>query len=202
MQYRNEKDVILAHTAAWFQNSEWSLERFAYELLAPALQAAELVEGLVFDQQCADDYLKSRKAWRQRVDRIFNGAQPFPLEWKWPWVNSLVEPFRTELLNDLQMVAGMIPVARPELRAVSGVSAVRARIAQVMIECGEFFQAAAEPAGDGVYDREDKSGAAEMIEKGFDAVGAILGELKALSAGTGFELPAGLAMDLQGVARG
>lgn len=187
MCHKTETEVVLGHTAQWFQNSEMSMERFAHDRLAPALVAAGLIEEIPAPQD-AEAFTKGRKAWRQRVDRLFNGSQPFPLEWKWVWINSVDEPFRTEIKNDLQIMAGMLPVARPELRAVKGVESTRARIAQVMIECAEFFQAAAEPAQDGRYCREDRAAAAEMIEKGFEAAGAILGELTALAAGAGVTL--------------
>ncbi|WP_298727346.1 hypothetical protein [uncultured Pseudomonas sp.] len=190
MQHSTETDIVLGHTAKWFQNSEMSMERFAHDLLAPALEAAGLIEEAQKPQD-AEAFTKGRKAWRQRVDRLFNGSQPFPLEWKWAWINCVAEPFRTEIKNDLQIMAGMLPVARPDLRAVNGVESTRARIAQVMIEVAEFFQAAAEPAEDGRYCRDDRGAAAEMIEKGFEAAGAILTELTALAAGTGVTLPVG-----------
>jgi hypothetical protein len=188
MQHSTETEILLKHTAQWFQNSEMSMERFAHERLAPALSAAELIDAkpAIVD---GESYEKFRKAWRQRVDRLFNGAQPFPLEWKWHWINSVDEPFRTEIKNDLQILAGNLPVARPDLRAINGVESTGARIAQVMIECGEFFQAAAKPAEDGRYCRDDRESAAEMIEKGFEAAGAILSELVALAAGAGVTLP-------------
>lgn len=191
MCHKTETEVVLGHTAQWFQNSEMSMERFAHDRLAPALVAAGLIEEIPAPQD-ADAFTKGRKAWRQRVDRLFNGSQPFPLEWKWVWINSVDEPFRTEIKNGLQIMTGMLPVARPELRAVKGVESTRARIAQVMIECGEFFQAAAEPAQDGRYCREDREAAADMIKKGFEAAGAILGELTALAAGAGVTLTPGL----------
>jgi len=191
MQHSTETEIVLGHTAQWFQNSEMSMERFAHDHLAPALEAAGLIEATPAPQD-GEAFTKGRKAWRQRVDRLFNGSQPFPLEWKWAWINSVDEPFRTEIKNDLQIMAGMLPVVRPDLRAVNGVESTRARIAQVMIECGEFFQAAAEPAGDGRYCRDDQGAAHEMIEKGFEAAGAILSELVALAAGAGITLPHGM----------
>ncbi|MGF6672108.1 hypothetical protein [Pseudomonas monsensis] len=190
MQHSTETEIVLGHTAKWFQNSEMSMERFAHDLLAPALETAGLIEATPAPQD-GEAFTKGRKAWRQRVDRLFNGSQPFPLEWKWAWINSVDEPFRTEIKNDLQIMAGMLPVARPDLRAVNGVESTRARIAQVMIECGEFFQAAAEPAQDGRYCRDDRGAAAEMIEKGFEAAGAILGELSSLAVGAGITLSPG-----------
>lgn len=191
MCHKTETEVVLGHTAQWFQNSEMSMERFAHDRLAPALVAAGLIEEIPAPQD-AEAFTKGRKAWRQRVDRLFNGSQPFPLEWKWVWINSVDEPFRTEIKNGLQIMTGMLPVARPELRAIKGVESTRARIAQVMIECGEFFQAAAEPAQDGRYCPEDREAAADMIKKGFEAAGAILGELTALAAGAGVTLTPGL----------
>lgn len=191
MHHKNETEILLGHTSKWFQHSEMSMERFAHDLLAPGLMAAGLIEETPAPQD-AEAFTKGRKAWRQRVDRLFNGAQPFPLEWKWVWINSVAEPFRTEIKNDLQILAGLLPVAQPELRAINGVESTRARIAQVMIECGEFFQAAAEPASDGRYCREDQGNAHEMIEKGFEAAGAILTELVALAAGAGITLPHGM----------
>lgn len=198
MKRKTETEIILGHTSNWFQNSEMSMERFAHDLLAPALAAEGHVEGLV-QADDADSYTKARKAWRQRVDRLFNGSQAFPLEWKWAWISCIAEPFRTEILNDLQIMAGMLPVARPELRAVDGVKSTGARIAEVMIECGEFFQAAATPAADGRYCRDDRAAAADMIEKGLEAAGAILTELAALAAGAGVTLPKSLVMGFAAV---
>jgi len=198
MSRKTETEIILGHTAHWFQNSEMSMERFAHERLAPALEAQDLVE-VPPSAEGVDDIIRRRKAWRQRVDRLFNGSQPFPLEWKWAWVNCVSEPYRTEIVNDLQIMAGMVPVLRPSLRAINGVESTRARIAHVMIECGQFFEAAAEPAQDGRYCREDRDAAAEMIEKGFEAAGAILGELVALATGAGVNLPAGPLGTLGGV---
>jgi hypothetical protein len=190
MSRKTETEIILGHTAHWFQNSEMSMERFAHEHLAPALEAQGLIE-VPPTAESADEIIRRRKAWRQRVDRLFNGAQPFPLEWKWTWVNCVSEPYRTEIVNDLQIMAGMVPVLRPSLRSINGVESTSARIAQVMIECGQFFEAAAVPAQDGRYCRQDRDAAAEMIEKGFEAAGAILGELVALAAGAGVTLPTG-----------
>jgi len=197
MAAKSEKDIILAHTAQWFQNSEWSMERFAHDLLAPVLEADGHVEGLVGPQD-GESFIKARKAWRQRVDRIFNGALPFPLEWKWSWINAMAEPFRSEALKDLQLFAGMIPVVRPDLRHVNGVHSSKARIAEVMIEVAEFFQASAPAAEDGRYDRDDHAHAADMVEKGLEAVGAIISEIKAVAAGCGFDLPVGRAFVVVG----
>lgn len=201
MQHSTETEIVLGHTAQWFQNSEMSMERFAHDLLAPALENAELIERAPRPQD-AEAFTKARKAWRQRVDRLFNGSQPFPLEWKWVWINCVAEPFRTEIANDLQIMAGMVPVVRPELRAVNGVESTRARIAQVMIEVGEFFKAAAEPAGDGRYCRDDREAASEMIEKGLEAAGAIMTELFALAAGAGVSMPQGPFAAIVEVRRG
>jgi hypothetical protein len=190
MANRTEKEVLLYQTAEWFKNSPWSVEAFAHDALAPALAAAGLIEPLGVPDDGAE-YLRDRKAWGQQISRIFHGTKPFPLEWKWVWINKVAEPYRTRILTECQALAGCMNVKLPEIRTVDGVLSARARIGAVMIEVGEFFTAAAEPSGDGQYDREDCQVAAkEMLTKGVEAIQAILAELHAVAAGTGVDLPA------------
>lgn len=190
MPGRNETEIVLHHTAVWFQNSEWSMERFAHDLLAPALVAAKLLAPLE-DPLEGDVYLKQRKAWGQRIARIFHGQQPFPLEWKWAWVSQVPRPYQQEMLDDLLAMAGCLNVPIPELRTIAGVKATAARMGTVLGEFGEFVTAAALPSGDGHYSRQDCPNAVtEMLDKGIDAVQALLAELQALAAGTGVQLPA------------
>lgn len=190
MPGRNETEVILQHTAVWFQNSEWSMERFAHDLLAPALRSARLIEPENV-QPDGDAYLRQRKAWGQRISRIFHGTQPFPLEWKWAWVGQVPNPYRQEMLNDLLAMAGCLNVPIPQIRPIAGVQATAARMGDVLQEFGEFVTSSAVPAGDGHYSRQDCPAAvADMLEKGLDAVQALLAELQALATGAGAQLPA------------
>lgn len=190
MARRNERDVVLHFTREWFQHSNWSMERFASDALAPALVAAGLIEPL--DQlEDAPAYLKARKAWGQRIARMFNGDGSIPLEWKWVWINEVPEPYRSSIHNELQALAGCLNVPLPEIRVVAGVKAAKARMGEVLQEFGEYVTASAGPAADGHYSREDDTDAVkEALTKGTEAVQAILAELQALAAGSGLPLPA------------
>lgn len=190
MPGRNETEVVLHHTGRWFQHSEWSMERFAHDLLAPALVEAKLLAPLE-DPLKGDDYLKQRKAWGQQIARIFHGTKPFPLEWKWAWISQVPKPYQQDMLDDLLALAGCLNVPIPEIRAIAGVQATAARMGDVLLEFGEFVTASALPAGDGHYSRQDCPAAVrEMLDKGVDAVQALLAELQALATGAGAQLPA------------
>lgn len=189
MSCRTETDVILHHSREWLQNSSWTMERFAIDLLAPQLEAA----GLIAPIEQHDDgaaYLKLRKAWGQRVARIFHGELTFPLEWKWHWINQIPSPYRDALVNELQAMAGYMSVPMPEIVPVKGVSAAKARMGVVLQEFGEYVAAAAGPAGDGHYSRDDCPLAIkETLAKGIEAVQAIIAELQAVATGSGQGLP-------------
>ena len=79
MTTRTERDVLVDQTSRWFSHSDWSLERFASDRLAPALADARLIEPLETPED-VETYQKVRKAWATRVSRIFHETQPFPLE--------------------------------------------------------------------------------------------------------------------------
>lgn len=190
MPGRNETEVVLYHTGRWFQHSEWSMEKFAHDLLAPALVEAKILAPLD-DPLKGDDYLRQRKAWGMRISRIFNGTQPFPMEWKWAWISQVPKPYQQEMLDDLLAMAGCLNVPIPHLRPIAGVQATAARMGDVLLEFGEFVAASAVPAGDGSYSRKDCPDAVtEMLEKGTDALQTLFAELQALATGTGFQLPA------------
>jgi len=162
MAARTEREIVLEATNLWFRHSEWSVEKFAHERLAPALAAADLVEPLA-EPADGEEYLRSRKAWGQRLNRIFNGTAPFPLEWKQVWLDCL---------------------------SPSPAAAVPARIGEVMEEVGQFI-AAAKPSHNGRYDRNDDPAEVDrMLKEGVDAVFALINELTSVAAGTGRPLPA------------
>lgn len=189
MSRRSEREVVLHYTAEWFKHSAWSMEKFAHEALAPALAMAGLIEPLVAPEN-GIEYARSRKSWGMQVSRLFNGDKSFPLEWKWVWISLVPNPYHDAMTNELQALAGCMNIPLPDIRSVNGVKSAQARIGAVMLEVGEFFTAAAGPAGDGVYDRDDKVEAIETMQKGLEAVQAIIAELAAVSAGTGVDLPA------------
>ena len=197
MTMRTERDVIVDQTSRWFAHSEWSLERFASERLAVALSAAGLIEELE-EPADVETYQKTRKAWSQRVARIFHATQPFPLEWKWVWLSCLPEDYQRSARSELLAMAGCFDVRIPELVGVVGVPAARAQLGQVTQAIGEFLAASA-PAHDGVYDNTDSPEDVDrMLIEGTEAISAMFNELVALSTGTGRPLLLLMLANLKG----
>lgn len=187
MGMRTERDVLIDQTSRWFANSEWSIDRFALERLAPALSAVGLVD--LGDPQDIAEYQRLRRAWGVRVGRIFNETQPFPLEWKWVWLDCLPEQYQHRARSELLAMAGCFDVRLPEFIAAAGVTATPARLGVVMQEIADFISSAT-PAHDGRYDRnENPADVDRMLGEGADLLAALANELYSLSAGTGRPLP-------------
>ncbi len=145
-----------------------------------------------------ETYQKTRKAWSQRVARIFHATQPFPLEWKWVWLSCLPEDYQRSARSELLAMAGCFDVRIPELVGVVGVPAARAQLGQVTQAIGEFLAASA-PAHDGVYDNTDSPEDVDrMLIEGTEAISAMFNELVALSTGTGRPLPLLMLANLKG----
>lgn len=199
MGTRTERDVVIDQTSRWFAHSDWSLERFASERLAPALSAAGLIETLE-EPTDVEAYQRTRKAWSQRVSRIFHATQPFPLEWKWVWISCLPDDYQRSARSELLAMAGCFDVRIPELVAVVGVPSAKARLGEVTQAIGEFL-AASTPAHDGVYDKTDSPEDVDrMLIEGTEAISAMFNELVALSTGTGRPLPLMMLANLKGEA--
>lgn len=188
MAARTEREIVLEATNLWFRHSEWSVEKFAHERLAPALAAADLVEPLA-EPTDGEEYLRSRKAWGQRLNRIFNGTAPFPLEWKQVWLDCLPPDEAKRAQQECLALIGVPNLRLPTL-SPSPAAAVPARIGEVMEEVGQFI-AAAKPSHNGRYDRNDDPAEVDrMLKEGVDAVFALINELTSVAAGTGRPLPA------------
>lgn len=188
MAARTEREIVLEATNLWFRHSEWSVEKFAHERLAPALAAADLVEPLA-EPADGEEYLRSRKAWGQRLNRIFNGTAPFPLEWKQVWLDCLPPDDAKRALQACLALIGVPNLRLPTLSPAPA-AAVPARIGEVMEEVGQFI-AAAKPSHNGRYDRNDDPAEVDrMLKEGVDAVFALINELTSVAAGTGRPLPA------------
>jgi hypothetical protein len=187
MAARTEREIVLEQTNLWFQNSEWSIEKFASEKLAPALAAADLVEPLD-DAVTGDEYLRSRKAWGQRLNRIFNGTAPFPLEWKAVWLQCLPAPYGVDARRECLALYGVLDLCVPQL-APAPVPSVPSHLDVVTIEFGQFL-AASRPAHNGRYDRSDDPAEVDtMLREGTDVVLTLIKELTAIAAGTGRHVP-------------
>lgn len=197
MGTRTERDVVIDQTSRWFAHSDWSLERFASERLAPALSAAGLIETLE-EPTDVEAYQRTRKAWSQRVSRIFHATQPFPLEWKWVWISCLPDDYQRSARSELLAMAGCFDVRIPELVGLVGVPSAKAQLGEVTQAIGEFLAASA-PAHDGFYDKSDSPEEVDrMLIEGTEAISAMFNELVALSTGTGRPLPLLMLANLKG----
>lgn len=197
MTTRTERDVIVDQTSRWFAHSDWSIERFASERLAIALSAAGLIEPLE-EPADVETYQKTRKAWSQRVSRIFHATQPFPLEWKWAWISCLPDDYQRSARSELLAMAGCFDVRIPELVGLVGVPAAKAQLGQVTQAIGEFL-AASVPAHDGLYDHtDDPADVDRMLIEGTEAISAMFNELVALATGTGRPLPLMMLANMKG----
>ena len=187
MATRTERDIVLHYTNHWFTHSEWSVERFAHDLLAPALVEAKMIEREL-EQTDGDAWARERKAWAVRVGRIFNGTSPFPLEWKMVWLGVLPSEYAAQVRRDCLQLFGVLDINLP--RSSPGKpSATLSNLARVFKEFSEFVDAAT-PAHDGRYCTNDDPGDVDvMLQEGFDVIGAVMTELLALAAGTGRSVP-------------
>lgn len=187
MGHKTESSVVLGYTRGWFENSQWSVERFANELLAPALERDGQIDPMPAPAS-GDEYIRARRAWGVRVGRIFNGTQPFPLEWKWTWLSCLPDDHYQAARAELLAIAGVLDIRLPT-PSTNAPRATVARLGDVMREVGEFI-AACQPAHDGAYHRDDDPEAVErMFKEGLEAMEHVASELVALSQGTGRPLP-------------
>lgn len=184
---RTERDIVLHYTNQWFTHSEWSIERFAHELLAPALVGAKMLEREL-EQTDGETWAKERKAWAIRVGRIFNGTSPFPLEWKMVWIGVLPSEYAAQVRRDCLELFGVLDINLPRT-APTAPSATPSNLARVFKEFSEFV-ASATPAHDGCYSTRDNPAEVDvMLQEGFDVIGAVMTELLALAAGTGHSVP-------------
>jgi len=187
MQGRTEREIVLRHTNQWFTQSEWNVERFAHELLAPALVVDGLIEGALEESDGAA-YLKERKAWATRLGRIFNGTSPFPLEWKWTWIGCLPSRVADDVRRECIELVGGLDIRVPRIQHPRS-GPVPADLASVLQEFGTFV-AAATPAHDGNYSlRDDPQAVDLMLREGLDAVMSMVSELMSVAMGTGRSLP-------------
>lgn len=187
MAYPTENAVLLKHTRNWFENSRWSVETWALEMLAPSLSEHGLIEPLL-EPTSGDAYLKQRRAWGMRVGRIFHGTAPFPLEWKWVWIGCLPREYQEAARRDLMAIAGCLHVRLPTFTSASP-EATRADLAELIRATGDFIGTCT-PAHDGAYSAKDDPDAVEaMYDEGLGLIERVAAELIALETGTGCALP-------------
>ncbi|MFR9656427.1 MAG: hypothetical protein SNF94_05515 [Rikenellaceae bacterium] len=178
-----EDQIIIEHTNRWLQETPWSIERFATELLVPQLEQLELSNQK--DITTADELHRWKSAKGVQVGRIIRASMNFPMAWKWPWLNSLPEPYRSECRRDLLALAGVLDVPLPNSKQGKCGQATRANLADMMREFADVVASSA-PAQDGVYDsKDDKQLTQRYIDEMVDVIEVLHRELFAVRQGTG-----------------
>lgn len=187
---RTECDVIIKATLDWFANSRESIESFSTIHLIPALERQGMVEVDRDEvERSTDNYMRWRRNVSMKVGRIIRGDQPFPLAWKWVWVNLLPEKHQVEARRELMAMAGSLYVPVPRFSAAEDLSRSASQLHRISQEFGEFLQYS-QPAHNGHYDINDCPAQVDrMMKEAVDLVEAVLSEVAAVSRGTGRPLP-------------
>lgn len=188
---RTECSVIIKATLDWFTNSSESIESFSTIHLIPALERQGMMEVNREEvESSTDNYMRWRRSVSMRVGRIIRGDQPFPMAWKWVWINLLPEQYQLEVRRELMAMAGSLYVPVPRFTAVGDQpSRAKAHLHRLSQEFGEFLQHC-QPAHNGYYDINDCPAQVDrMLKEAADLVEAVLSEAMALSRGTGRQLP-------------
>lgn len=148
---KTEDQIIIAHTDRLINSTRISLDKFASDFLVPELEAAGIIKYDAMEH--AGEYLHWRNRNCVQFHRVMRGTTKFPLSWKWPWVNNLPEPFRTECRRELLALAGVLDIPIP----ISGVKRAgdsESRLAHIVREFSEVMLAAS-PAQDGRINDKD-----------------------------------------------
>lgn len=164
------------------------MERFGLERLAPALISCKLIDPMP-TAESGDEYMRTRRAWGQRVNRIFSRSQPFPLEWRAVWLQCLPDDISKMAMRDCLAVYDVVDLRVPKFNPGPARSTPSC-LGNVTREFGDFL-AASGPGHNGSYDSTDDPAAVEkMLSEGAEAVLAMIRELTAVAAGTGRSVPA------------
>ena len=179
---KTEDQIIIAHTDRLINSTRISLDKFASDFLVPALEAAGIIKYDAMEH--AGEYLHWRNRNCVQFHRVMRGTTKFPLSWKWPWVNNLPEPFRTECRRELLALAGVLDIPIPHSDAEHSGHA-KSRISKIMNEFSHVVSAAA-PTHDGILDGFDDPVATERYASELlDVLEEIKSELLAIKQGTG-----------------
>lgn len=202
-----EDQLIIRATKQWFAETSWSIDRFATELLVPALTAACPPEDpKVLDTP--ETYLAWKSAKGVQVGRILRGTIQFPLAWKWVWISCLPAGYQEQVRKELLAAAGVLDIPLPHLVRQSNIlqgfceltnadahkfatakTCPRANLARVLKEVSEVVASSA-PAQDGEYSATDSPDAVrKYMGELEDLIEAAAAELIAVQTGTGISSP-------------
>lgn len=169
---RTEDDVIIDCTNRAIRETSLTLDLFSAHTLVPALENAGILEYNKFDT--TDDYTRWRTRSGVQFHRVMRGTTKFPMAWKWPWVDSLPEPYKTECRRELFSLAGALDIPLPTYEPFSTPGGSKSRLSQIMLEFSEVMAAAA-PAQDGMIDDADNK---ESLKKYADEMLDVIEELE------------------------
>jgi len=173
MGYPREDQIIIEATREWLQNSNYTQAMFATQMLAPKIEQQE--------PESAEGWEKWHSKLCQRVSVIMTYKQPFPLTWKWAWINALPPEVRAPLDSELAAVSGYLHT----LPVIKGVNAVTANTAMIYNGFSSLVKNST-PAHDGVYDENDELDAANaQIDASLNLIGVLIEEIQRIHAGTG-----------------
>ncbi|MFL7036477.1 hypothetical protein BCS71_25720 [Vibrio lentus] len=171
---RREDVIIITATRNWLQNSNHSQAEFATEMLAPNVKSQE-------PQGDEVSYTKWRQNITQRVSCIMTGKQPFPLTWKWAWIEALPDEVRKVVESDIASLSGYLHV----MPTLEGADTVEANTAKIYHDFSHLVKNS-ESSHDGVYDESDDLSVANVqADATLDLIETLIDELKRLHLGTG-----------------
>lgn len=207
-----EDQIIIRETIDWLNTSSWTIDRFASDLLLPALMAAGIEEPKQ-ELNDFDSYARWKNAKGQQIGRILRNAQPFPLAWKWVWLECLPSERQNKARKELFALAGaldinlaqmfrspseIVPVQcscyqkenpkiyhSPQCRHHVTTTETRAELQRLLKETSEVV-ANSSPAHDGVYSAADNPQDVRRYMASLEnLLEAAAREIIAVEAGTG-----------------
>ena len=168
-----EDKIIIEATRAWLLASSESMTSFATDMLAPQLKMNE--------PESLEDYERWEGSLRKRVSRYIGGSHPFPMSFKWPWLNALPKEVRRKCLREISAIHGFLDPLHEQDKN----STCQASLAAVMQDMAEVVANSA-PAHDGVYNgNDDLSQSNDMIDKLLDLAETSIAEARKINKGTG-----------------
>lgn len=171
--YPDESTIIIEQTLEWFSNSNENINTFAVDILAPKL-------GKMFPET-PKEYEDSVTALRRQVRRYLGGSHPFPLAWKWVWLDCLPNKYRNKALSKICGIHGFLDTLPP----IENGTGCDASFDELMHNVATMVSESA-PAHDGKYDQNDQRDAADRyIDSMLTLAVGCIDEARKVHAGTG-----------------
>lgn len=182
----NEQKTLLTITKHWLESTPTTISKFSgqlYEKLA--------VDGLVKSQPVGtSEFTTWQNTASQRVNRILEGDNPFPLSWKHYWLACLPENIRQTALVEMMANTGYMLIPMPTTAKISP-QETHAKIDEISHQFADVIKNS-KPAMDGAYDERDNIGELQLLQDKLMALVA-----SCLRESTAIELCTGITSKLQ-----